>query len=478
MDVKTQHTDLCALGVAELAGMYRRGEVSPVDVVRATLDRIDRLNPTLNAYITVLRESAEAAALAAEAQLRAGVDLGPMHGVPVSVKDIIRIKGTQTTAASLVLDDQPADAEDATVVQRLRAAGAIIIGKANLHEFAFGDPDPQNRFGLVQNPRKFGYQCGGSSSGSGCAIAAGLSVISIGSDTGGSIRHPASVCGVVGLKPSWGLVPVRGVIPLSADLDHIGPIGRSVADVAAALTTVAGWDREDPYSVREFGDNYLFDLDSGVRGLRLGLPTNAIFQFGFAEAIALLDNARAALVAGGMTPVDISLKRVEEVTDIVRNTLIPVELWHYHRQFREREPLYGRHFLERALPGLAITAPDYLAAKQIQAEVRREWRDLFQRVEIIMIPSTVGGTTAHGAGTIEVNGKNYPLRTVTSPFNPLSNITGFPAIALPVGRTKEGMPVAAQLIGPPHGERKLLAVAHYLEQALGGLTDGWGIEPC
>lgn len=473
----TDKTDLCSLNAAELGALYRRGDVSPVEVTRSTLDRIDRLNPTLNAFIAVLRESAEAAALAAEAQFRAGVDLGPMQGVPVSVKDIIRVKGTQTTAASNVLDGEPADTEDATVVHRLRAAGAIVLGKVNLHEFAFGDPDPKKRFGLVQNPRKFGYQCGGSSSGSGCATAAGLGVVSFGSDTGGSIRHPASVCGVVGLKPTWGLVPVRGVIPLSADLDHVGPLGRTVADVAVALAAVAGWDADDRYSIREFGDDYLGGIEDGVRGLRLGLPTNPIFRFGFPEAIALLDHAREAMIEGGMTPVEFPLAHVEDVTDVVRTTLIPTELWPYHGQFRDREALYGRHFLDRALPGLKITAPDYLAAKELQAEVRREWRGIFERADIVMLPSTVGGTIPHGSSTVEINGKSYPLRTVTSPFNPLSNVTGFPAIALPVGATSDGLPVAVQLIGPPLGERRLLAAARYLEQALGGLTEQWGIEP-
>jgi aspartyl-tRNA(Asn)/glutamyl-tRNA(Gln) amidotransferase subunit A len=472
-----KNSALCALGAMDLARMYRSGEVSPVEVTNATLDRIERLNPELNAYLTVLSESALAAARAAEAQFRAGVDLGTMQGIPVSVKDIIRVAGTHTSAASMVLDDAPTDGEDATVVKRLRAAGAIVLGKVNLHEFAFGDPNPKARFGLVQNPRKIGYQCGGSSSGSGCATAAGLGVVSLGSDTGGSVRHPAAVCGVTGLKPTYGLVSVGGVIPLSADLDHVGPFGRSVADVAAGLTAIAGWDPDDRYSKRVHGENYLSALELDVRGLRLGLPTNPVFRFGFPEALGLIDHARDTLLENGLQPVEFALERVTEVTEIVRTVLIPAELWPYHRQFRDREALYGQHFLERALPGLEIRVPEYLNAKEMQASVTQEWRKLFDRMDVVMLPANVGGTLPHGKNTVEIHGESYPLRTVTSPFNPLSNVTGFPSLVVPVGATSEGLPIAIQLVGPPFGEKRLLAIGHLLEQALGNLTAGWGIEP-
>jgi aspartyl-tRNA(Asn)/glutamyl-tRNA(Gln) amidotransferase subunit A len=401
-----------------------------------------------------------------------------MHGIPVSVKDIIRVKGTHTSAASRVLDGEPPDAEDATVVKRLRAAGAIVLGKVNLSEFAFGDPDPDGPFGLVQNPRKLGYQCGGSSSGSACAPAAGLGVISIGSDTAGSIRHPASVCGIAGLKPTYGLVPVKGVIPLSTDLDHVGPLGRSVADCAAALSAIAGFDPDDPYSLREHGGDYIRMLDTEVRGLRIGVPTNAVFGFGEAEAIALVEEARDALITElGLTPVEFALNQVREVADSVRTTLIPVELWAYHARFRDRESLYGSSFRDRASPGLRISAVDYLAAKRQQAAVRREWSRLFDDIDVMLMPANVGGTICHGETMAVIDGKAYPLRTVTAPFNPLANATGFPALVVPVGLNAEGLPIAVQLIGPPLSERRLLAVGYRLEQTLGRLTAGWGTEP-
>jgi aspartyl-tRNA(Asn)/glutamyl-tRNA(Gln) amidotransferase subunit A len=475
--VTTPSSDLCALGVADLARLYRRRELSPVEVTRATLDRIARLNPELNAYVTVMSESAMGAARAAEGQMGAGIDLGPLHGVPVSVKDIIRVKGTRTTAASRVLHDVTPDDEDATVVRRLRAGGAVVVGKLNLHEFAFGDPDPDGPFGNVQNPRRIGHQSGGSSSGSGAATAAGLGVISLGSDTGGSIRHPAAVCGVVGLKPTYGLVPVRGVIPLSVHLDHVGPLGRSVADVAAGLAAIAGGDPNDPFSIQSPPVDYLAALRLDVRGLRVGMPRNSLFTFGLPVALERIARAYKALEDCGLVPIGLELPRVPEATEMVRTVLIPVELWSYHERYRDREALYGRNFLERARPGREAGALPYLRAKDAQAEIRREWRALFERVDVIALPANVAGALPHGQNTIEIDGVSHPLRAVTSAYNPISNVTGFPAMVVPVGETPEGLPIALQLIAPPLSEARLLAVGQALEQAMGHLAAKWGIEP-
>ena len=230
--------ELCSLGVLDLAAAYRLGELSPVDAVQAHLNRCERLNPVLNAYLVLMRDSAMEAARAAEALFRAGTDLGLLQGVPVSVKDLIRVQGTRTTAGSRVLLEAPVDQSDAWVVRRLRAAGAIIIGKTNLHEFAIGDPDPKGPFGLVQNPRRIGCHPGSSSSGAGAAVAAGLGVVGIGTDTGGSVRIPASLCGAVGLKPTAGRISLEGIIPLSWTLDSVGPLARRVKDVAVALDTL------------------------------------------------------------------------------------------------------------------------------------------------------------------------------------------------------------------------------------------------
>ena len=478
MDTATRREDeLCRLGVRELGHLYRTRKLSPVEVTQATLNRITRLNPTLQAYISVLDESALAAARAAEQQLMHGTHLGALHGVPVAVKDNIRVQGTRTTAASRVLLDAPLDHHDAPAVRRMRRAGAILLGKLNLSEFARGDPDPGGPFKNVQNPRKVGYQSGSSSSGSAAAVAAGLAVASLGTDTGGSIRHPASVCGVVGLKPTYGLISLEGVIPMSATFDNVGPLGRSVADVAACLTSIAGHEISDTTSLLAPIPDYLTALARDVRGLRLGLPTNEDYRFGRPEARSVLEHGREVLLQLGVQPVDIDLSpSVEEAIDLSK-VIIDVDLWVYIEQFLDREALFGRDFIERSQLATNIPATAYARAIQQRADIRRRWLKYFEQVDLIVLPANVAGAPPHGESTIEVNGQPHPVQMVCSRYNRISNITGFPAIVIPVGATDEGLPIGLQLVGPPLSETRLLAVAHALEQQLGNIVTQWGIEP-
>jgi aspartyl-tRNA(Asn)/glutamyl-tRNA(Gln) amidotransferase subunit A len=468
--------ELCALGVHELGHGYRTGKVSPVEVAQAILERIERLNPALHAYTTVLEDSALLAARAAEQQIAGGIDLGRLHGIPVAVKDIIRVRGTRTTAGSRVLLDAPHDEDDAAVVRRLRAAGAILVGKLNLHEFARGDPDPTGPFRHVQNPRRLGHQAGSSSSGSAVAVAAGLAVAALGTDTGGSIRHPAGVCGVVGLKPTYGLVPLRGVIPLSTALDHVGPLGRSVRDVAASLSAIAGHDALDPTSILTPVPDYTGALDDDVRGLRLGLPTNASYRFGQREAVSVFERGRETLIKLGLIPVPLELPPAEETNDLSK-VLIDVDLGLYHDQFRHRQALYGKDFLEQSRPGLEVSAVAYARAKEAQVRIKHRWLRLFERVDLLVLPGNVAEAPPHGTTTIEVDGQPYAVPMVTSRYNRASNITGFPAMVVPCGATAAGLPIGLQLVGPPLSETRLLATAYALEQKLGNLPAQWGIDP-
>ncbi len=457
--------EICALGASELSRLYRSRELSPVEVTRATLDRIERLNPEINAFIAVLADSAMAAARAAELQFAAGIDLGPLQGVPVSVKDNIRVKGVRTTAASRVLMDAPPDQEDAPVVRRLRAAGAILLGKTNLYEFAHGDPDPDSPFGSVQNPRKIGYQAGSSSSGSAAAVAAGLSVVSLGTDTGGSVRYPASVCGVYGLKPTYGLVPIRGVIPNSVHQDCVGPLARSVADVAAGLAAIAGHDPADPYSTLVPVPDYVGAVGRDVRGLRFGVPTNPFFRFGLPVALSLIERSHRALADLGLTPVPLEVPRAEETNDV--NSLITaVDLCVYHERHRERQALYGKHFLERTQPGREATAVSYARARQAQLEIRRLWLALFDRVDLLVLPSNVAGAPRQGEKTVNVNGEQVPVRMACGRYGRGPSLVGFPSLVVPVGETEEGLPIGIQLVGPPFGEPRLLAVGNALGDIL------------
>jgi aspartyl-tRNA(Asn)/glutamyl-tRNA(Gln) amidotransferase subunit A len=468
--------DVCALGAAELVSLYRRGEISPVEVTRQTLDRIEALQPAVNAYISVLADSAIAAARIAEAQFLAGIDAGPLQGVPVSLKDNIHLRGVRTTAASRALIDAPVERRSATVAARLEAAGAIIVGKTNLHEFAFGDPDPDSPFGLVQNPRRIGHQPAGSSSGSAAATASGQGVVSIGSDTAGSIRAPATACGVVGFKPTHGLVSIEGVIPVSPEHDHLGPLARSVEDAAAAMTVMAGWDPADPHSRREPRQDFVRVVADGPGRLRIGVPVNPEFRFGLAEPLAILDRARSLLCAECGEAVEFSFRNLMGSTDLLHDTLMPPSVWLYHRDLGYAQELYGRHFLEWSGRGQAISGLEYLAGLRAQEELRREWRALFEEVDIVLMPANVGVVLPHGQKTVWVDGNEYPMRRLLSKFNALSNITGNPSLIVPIGE-HAGLPVCAQLVGPPGSDGRVLAAGAVLERATGNVARSWGIEP-
>jgi aspartyl-tRNA(Asn)/glutamyl-tRNA(Gln) amidotransferase subunit A len=468
--------ELAALGVLDLGSQYRRGEASPVEATETLLARIERLDPALNAYRLVLGEQARVAAAAAERQLRAGIDLGPLHGIPFAVKDIMDVRGTPTTAGSRVLLQAPIAGEDAVVVRRLRAAGAVLLGKTNLHEFGRGATDPSGPFREVENPRAIGRQPGGSSSGSAAAVAAGMATFALGTDTGGSVRTPANLCGIVGLKPTYGLVSLRGVIPCGIHFDTVGPLGRSVADVAATLEAMAGHNPADPTSVIAPVPDYLAALSTDVAGMRLGIPTNTFYRFGQPAVLTSVDEARQTLVGLGMAPVRVDLPRSEEIYDI-GEIIIGVDVLTYHRRYAGSENLYGPDFRRKLELSRSRTGEEYAAAREAQAAVRRAWLDLFECVDVIALPGNVAGAPPRGQEEIEMEGIRHPIRAVLSPFNRAANLTGFPSLVVPVAETAEGMPVGLQLLGPPFSEPRLFAVGHALEQAIGSLPSRWGIEP-
>lgn len=459
-------TDLCRMGVTELTQGYRAGRFSPVEVTRATLDRIAELNPRLNAFLTVLEESALASATASEQLFKAGIDLGPLQGVPVSVKDIINVRGTRTTAASPQLLDAPLDEEDAPVVTRLRQAGAVLVGKTNLHEFASGLPDENGPYGWVQNPRRVGYQPGSSSSGAGVATAAGMSVISIGTDTGGSIRIPSILCGVVGLKATYGRVPVRGVLPLSWYLDHVGPLARSVADAAYCLEAIAGYDPGDRHASPAPVDDYSSAIGRHPRGLRVGVAVNDFFQESDPVVLATFRQAIGALRDLGLTTPEFELPRVEETPKLTQ-VLIQVDGSAYHEQYRGREDRYGANFKEFVLPGRDIGGIEYVQARRAQEELTAEWLRLFEFFDLIATPGCPIVAPRHGQTEIEVNGQMRNVRMQLSRFTRAFNLAGFPALTMPTGVNPDGLPTSIQLVAPPFQEARLIAAAHALEESLG-----------
>ena len=467
--------DLCTLGVSELARLYRCRDVSPVEVAAAHLERCERLNAVLNAYLLILRESALQAARAMENLFQAGIDLGPLQGVPVSVKDIIHVHGTVTTAGSRVLLGEPPDERDAGIVRLLRAAGAVIIGKTNLHEFATGDPDPAGPFGLVQNPRCIGCHPGSSSSGAGAAVAAGLGVIAIGTDTGGSVRIPAYLCGVAGLKPTTGRVDLEGVIPLSWTLDTVGPLGRRVGDIAAVWQVLngnfhrkGGWlDNELPFDQPS--------TDRPVADWRVGVPVGAYFSRLQPEVAAAFQHTLELLNRLGCRLVDFDPRGVEEMPDLCQQ-IMQAEGSTYHEQYREREHLYGTGFRDRILPGREMKAMTYLSARRRQVELQQEWLNMAKGFDVLVVPSGPALAPLHGQKTIEIGDTSLPFRSVLGSFTRPFNLLGWPALTLPNGISDRGLPTGVQIAGPPDSEERLLILGHRLEGAL-GLVEKLGIEP-
>ena len=471
-----QEDAICAMSAVELARHYRSGDLSPVEVTKAVLARIERIDTDLNAFIDVHADSAMATARSAESQIRSGIDLGPLHGIPVSIKDLIRIEGSRTTGASRTLADAPPDREDAAVIERLKRGGAVILGKVNLREFALGTPDPDGPFREVQNPRRIGSQTGGSSSGSGAAVAAGLGPISLGTDTGGSVRYPASLCGIVALKPTNGLVSIRGVIPLCEQFDVVGPMARSVADVAATLEVIAGHDPADPWSHSGGQGNYPRALGSDVHGLRVGIPTNAFYRQGQREALALHAAAHERLRDLDLVLVPLDVPHPEQVYD-TWDRIMSVDMAAIHDRLGLDETRYGRDFLNRLRSGRSVSAADHAKSVEVGANLKRDWLALFHQVDLLVLPGNWAGAAPYGVEMLEVDGKPYPSRLLYAPNNRIANIVGCPALALPVGATAGRMPIGIQLLAPPFAEARLVAVGHALEGALGNLVERWGIDP-
>ena len=452
----TEDGDLAALTLKEAADRIRAKSVTPVSLVEACLRRIEVYNPKLNAFVTVMREQAMAQARQLEAEQQQGKLRSPLHGIPIALKDNIDTAGVRTSAASAVFADR-VPAEDAEVTRRLKAAGAIIIGKVNLHEFALGATSATSYFGPVRNPWALERSPGGSSGGSAAALAADLCYGALGTDTGGSIRTPASFCSIVGLKPTYGLVSIRGIVPLTWSLDHCGPMTRTVEDAAVMLQVLAGYDRLDVSSVEHAVPDYTAALRQPVSALRLGIPRTPYFD--------LLDEDIRKAVEDAITVLVKMTNGSREVTlpSIVGTTLAG-ETYAYHQQYFEKSPnLYQiptRRILQRQADAKAAA---YVQGwRQVQL-LRRMVDDLFQDVDLLVTP-----TRRKTPRTVEAAIKREESEKVLNPELENTgqfNIFGLPAISIPCGFTKSGLPIGLQLAGPHFGEAPVIALAHAYERA-------------
>ena len=453
-----QSGDHTAWTLRQAAEAVRKKSASPVELTQACLKRIERLNPQLNAFITVTGEQALADARALEAEQQKGKFRGPLHGVPIALKDNIDTAGVRTTAGSALFADR-VPSEDAEVVRRLKAAGAVFLGKLNLHEFAAGGTSVVTYFGAVHNPWKRDRSPGGSSGGSAAAVAARLCYGALGTDTGGSIRQPAAFCGIAGLKPTYGRVSNRGVIPLSWTLDHTGPMCRTVADCAILLQAIAGYDPADTTTADAPVPDYLAALGTKVLSFRLGIPRALFYdklEPDIAAAVNTAIEALRKLTAGAR---EVVLPPVADLPSIVQP-----EMYAYHAPHYAKTPLlYQQATRKRLQRGGEAPAATYIQARREVERLRRVVPSIFSSVDLLVTP-----TTARPPYSLEEALKRdneeitpVPMLSNTGPFN----IFGLPAISIPCGFTSEGLPIGLQISGPPLGETQVLALAHAYEQA-------------
>jgi aspartyl-tRNA(Asn)/glutamyl-tRNA(Gln) amidotransferase subunit A len=456
--------NLTRLSIAEAGDLLRRRALSPVELTRAYLDRIRRLDGDLLAYITVLQDEALAAAAAVEREIARGEDRGPLHGIPIALKDLVMTRGVRTTCGSRILRDWVPDV-DATVARRLADAGALLLGKLNMHEFAYGPTGVNSHYGTSRNPWDRHRIPGGSSSGSGVAVAAGLCAGALGTDTGGSVRIPAALCGIVGLKPTYGRVSRAGVIPLAWSLDHVGPMTRTVTDAALLLQVLAGRDPADPSTPAVPVPDYCRALQGGVRGLRLGVPKDLFFERLDPEVRAAVAAAARSLEGLGAVVEEIPLPTIHHAGP-ASFAIIASEAMAYHEPYlRTRAGEYGEDVRARLTTGQFVLAHQYLKAQRARQVIRAEVDAVLTRVDALLFPTTPIPAPRLDEREVTVDGVTQDARWWLIRCTRPINVTGHPALSVPCGLTAAGLPIGLQLVGRAFDEATLLRIGHAFESA-------------
>ncbi|MBI4246771.1 MAG: amidase [Candidatus Rokubacteria bacterium] len=463
--------ELCWSTVTELARLIATKEVSPVTVVETFLERIAARDARLRAFITVCADQAVEAARRAEADLAAGRAAGALHGVPVGLKDLFDTVGIRTTGGSKVFADR-VPAADATVVSRLRAAGAIVLGKLNMHEFAYGPEGLNEEHGTPVNPWDAGEHRipGGSSSGSGVAVAAGLAPVALGSDTGGSIRIPAALCGITGLKPTYGRVSRAGVLPLAWSMDHAGPMARTAADCALLLRCLAGHDPADPSTSTLPVPDYTAGLTGEIKGLRVGLLRKFFLSGAGPDVRDAVEQAARLLERLGAIVDEVDLDTIGHVA-AASFAIVASEALAYHAEWlRTRPQDYQRDVRERLRMGAFVTGVQYVRGQQVRALVRREVDQALTERHLLLAPTTPTAATVLGRTEIAIGDTTSDVRSalirLTRPFN----FSGHPACSVPCGFTAEGLPVGMQFVGRPFDEATVLRAADAYQRATDWLS--------
>ncbi len=457
-------SDLTRMDVVELGDLIAAKTVSPVEVTDAFLGRIETVNERLNAFVTMTADAARASARAAETEIMAGRHRGALHGIPLGHKDLYATAGVRTTGGSRVLADN-VPTEDSTVVRRLADAGTVTLGKLNTHEFAYGPTNEHSMFGPTRNPWNTDRITGGSSGGSGAAVAAGLIPIATGSDTGGSIRMPAACCGLTGLKPTYGRVSRAGILPLCWSMDHAGPLTRSAMDAAIFLGAVAGHDPRDAACADRPVPDYRAALTGDIRGLKVGVLRRYFFDQAQGQVVTLVDAAIAELSALGAEVVEVDLPHIEHAAAGAM-AIYAAEATAYHDDtLNDRADLFTdqvRAFLDI---GDQILAKDYLHAQRYRTLLGQSMATALSDVDVLVSPGIAITATPIGDEMVDINGTEDAIFGAilrnTEPFD----LTGLPAVVVPCGIAPDGMPVSLQIAGRAFDEATVLNVAHAYQQA-------------
>ncbi len=444
-----------------LSKALRRKEVSPVEITRAYLDRIEAYDPQINSFITVLPRRAMRAAHQAEKEILNGTYRGTLHGIPFAAKDLFLTRGIRTTCGSKILAEF-VPTYDAAVIERLSSAGAILLGKLNMHEFAYGTTSVNLHFGPVRNPWDRERIAGGSSGGSAAALACSLAPLTLGTDTGGSIRIPSALCGTPGLKPTYGRISRYGVHPLCWSLDHVGPMAKSVSDIALAMGVLAGYDPRDPASSPASVPDYTKFLAKDLKGIRLGIP-EFFFSRLEGEVSRVVQSALNDLRRIGARVRPFSIPGLHEASAAAYVTLLAegaavLEKWRLSRPGDLDKGVKARLEL-----GAMIKATDYLRAQRIRARARSAFGEAFRRVDAIVTPQLPITAPKIGQASVTVGGKSMAVPAALTRFTRIFNLIGFPSLSLPCGFSQSGMPVALQVAGKPFGEGMVLRIGHAYE---------------
>lgn len=453
--------ELSFLTISEAILLLSRQEISADELSAACLRQIERLNPTLNAFITVMRPdgSGQGAPLKTGRSRNLQRHLkGELAGIPIAVKDLFEVEDILTTGGSKIFEDY-LPRQDAHVISKLKAAGAAILGKTNMHEIALGVTGANPHYGACRNPWDMTRVTGGSSSGSAAAVAAGMCLGGLGTDTGGSIRIPAALCGVVGLKPTYGRVSLRGVIPLAWNLDHAGPMARTVWDVALLLQVIAGYDPLDPACVNLPVDDYLETIDGGVQGWRVALADGEYSADSDVEVLAAVEEAAKVFEQSGAVVTKADVSFLGEAS-LANGLMVQAEAAAYHRQHLAEHPdWFGEDVRQRLQTGAAYSSTEYALARRTQVEMRRKLENIFADYDILLTPTTsIPAPPLEGTDAV---GQARRLTRFTAPFN----LTGLPALSLPCGFTSSGLPIGLQIIGRAWEEARVLQAGHSYEQA-------------